>query len=208
MFIKNNQREHCTNIDNYLSCDSYLEFIINRIKHGEHWNAISSICKRIRKYTLVTTVLRTFVTLVALFEKSALFLLTATIAVLCLPIVLSISLVFAALNVICYLKSRQEITAWLGNPNGATVYITSGKFSCNCNNTCNSKRSQCSIPLFVRTAHAEAEQYTHPVILVCNGNFKALKWIGFNLLLVKPSCFFILKRYNLKNRNTVYVFVG
>ena len=193
----------------YFEYGSYLSFVIGRIRNGGVWSAVKNAYKHIRKYTLITAVLRTLVTVVALLEKSALLLLVLTVALFLLPLAI-IPMVFIIIgSIIGYFRMHRIVGEWLFGAERVTVYLTSedflGKGGMNFKVT--NENAFDTAPLFARCAMVEAGEYTHPVIVVCGGRFLTAKWEGFNLLKVKCHYFFILKKYYFAEKNVSYVVI-
>ncbi len=167
----------------YFKAKTYAGFVLGKIKNGELWNGISSIYKKIRKYTLISAIIRTAALIVSLLEKSALLLLFATSLLLLLPAILVIALVYVAVCGAKYFLWHKSVSAWLKNAERITVYLSSEKIFVR------------KPPLFLRVAAEEAADYSHPVIVLCKDAFTSVKWYSFNLLAVKPDYFFILKKF-------------
>lgn len=105
-----------------------------------------------------------------------------------------------------------SVRPWLDGAEKITVYITSERFYAAGSGkgigkpTADSMSTELSeMPLFARAAIAEAEEYDHPVIVVCRDPFCAAKWAGFNLLAIKCDYFYILRRYYFKDKNVTCV---
>ncbi len=165
----------------YFTAKTYAGFIFGKIKNGELWNGVSSIYKKIRKYTLISAIIRTAALVVSLLEKSALLLLFATSLLLLLPAILVIALIYVIVCGMKYFLWHKTVSAWLKNAEKITVYLSSEKIFVK------------KPPLFLRIAAEEASDYSHPVIVLCKDSFTSVKWYSLNLLAVKPDYFFILK---------------
>ena len=209
----------------YLRYGSYLEFAMGQVRNGGVWSAVKKAYGRIRKYTLITAVLKTVVTVVSLLEKSALLLLALTALLFLLPIAL-IPLISAVIfSVFKYFKMHGQVSEWLENAERITVYLTSAEFFCegerrretagwknrigyadNRGKTMQNDGNEVeNRSLFARCAMAEAEEYTHPVIAVCGDRFFVAKWGGFNLLVIKCDYFFILRKYYFKDKKVSFI---
>ena len=168
--------------DGYFSAKTYLGFIFGKLRRGETWSTATSIYKKIRKYTLISAILRTVTIIVSLLEKSALLLLFATSLLLLLPAILGIFLIYASVCALKYFLWHKTVGAWLKDAEEITVYLSSERVLVR------------HAPLFFRIARAEASEYTHPVIVTCSDPFASVKWYGINLLTVKPDYYFLLKK--------------
>ena len=196
----------------YLSSRNYAEFIVGRLKSGGVLGAIMRAYRKIRKYTLFTAIIRGITAVIALLEKSAILLLVFSSVFLLLPLALIPLTVLGAISIIGYFKMNGAVKSWISGAETVTVYITSesffeknffwkkGKLSPKCEAVDGAKS-----PLFVRCAYAEAEEYTHPVIVVCRDPFLVAKWAGFNILAVKCDYFFILRRFYFKQKRVSYL---
>ena len=179
----------------YFKSKTYAGFILGKVKKGELWRGIVSIYKKIRKYTLISAIIRTSALVVSLLEKSALLLLFATALLLLLPAILTLALIYVAVCGIKYFLWHKTVSEWLKNAENITVYLSSEKIFV--------KRP----PLFLRAAAEEASDYSHPVIVLCKDNFTSVKWYSLNLLAIKPDYFFILKKmfFSKKNAEMTYI---
>ena len=212
----------------YLDYGSYMEFALGQVRNGGVWSAVKKAYGRIRKYTLITAVLKTVVTVVSLLEKSALLLLALTALLFLLPIAL-VPLLFAVIcSVFKYFKMHKQVSEWLEKAERITVYLTSAEFfgegerqrvSNGQKNytepaeehgkiTVNDEKIAENRPLFARCAMAEAGEYTHPVIAVCRDRFFVAEWGGFNLLVIKCDYFFILRKYYFKDKKVSFIVIG
>lgn len=183
------------NKNDYFTAKTYVGFLFSKIKKGELWTMISSLYKNIRKYTLISAVIRTFAIIISLLEKSALLLLFATSLLLLFPAILSIAAIFAAICIAKYILWHKTVSAWLKSAEKLTVYLTSEKIF--------DKKT----PLFLRFACAEATEYDHPVIVLCSDPFASVKWYSLNLLAIKPDYYFLLKKmfFARKGLKTTYI---
>ncbi len=181
--------------EGYFKAKTYAGFIFGKIQKGELWRSISSLYKKIRKYTLISAIIRTAALIVSLLEKSALLLLFATALLLLLPAILALALIYVAVCGVKYFLWHKAVSEWLKNAENITVYLSSEKIFVK------------NPPLFLRAAAEEAADYSHPVIVLCRDNFTSVKWYSFNLLAIKPDYFFILKKmfFNKKSAKITYI---
>lgn len=167
--------------NDYFTSKTYLGFLFGKVKKGEPWRSASGLLKRIRKYTLISAIIRGTAVAVSLLEKSAVLLLFATSLLLLLPAILSIALIYAVICAVKYIMWHKAVSRWLKKAEKITVYLTSEKIFTQ------------KTPLFMRFAEIEADEYTHPVIALCSDSFASVKWYSLNLLAVKPDYYFLLK---------------
>ena len=177
----------------YLGKSNYAEFVIGRLRSRGIWRTVQRIYRRIRKYTLVTAILRSAVFVVGLLEKSAILLLAVSGIIIALPFVLVAALSVVAVSAVGYIRFSKELRTWISESERVTVYITSERLR---------GRGE---PLFVRMARAESEEYSHPVITVCGDRLGVARWLGFNLLAVRCDYFYILRRYMLRDKSVTYI---
>ncbi|MBQ9116211.1 MAG: hypothetical protein IJY04_04250 [Clostridia bacterium] len=202
----------------YLSSDSYAEFVFGRIKNGGLWSAVKRISKNVRKYTLLTAVIKTVALIVGLLEKSAILLLVFTGMVLMLPAFALVGAIFAVMSVIEYFRIGKTVRPWIEAAEKVTVYVTSdrfyppkkgGEWSEKAKRTAERAEAELAeMSLFARCAVMEAEKYEHPVIVVCSDGFTAAKWAGFNLLTVKCDYFYVLRKYYFGKKEVTYVILS
>ena len=186
---------HFKGINDYFSSKTYAGFIIGRIKKGGLWSTVSALYKNIRKYTLISAIIRTAALIVSLLEKSALLLLFATSLLLLLPALLFIATVFVAVSVTKYVFWHKTVSSWLKKAERVTVYLTSERIF------------DKNTPLFMRFACDEASEYDHPVIVMCSDPFASVRWYSLNLLAVKPDYYFLLKSlfFSKKGLNITFI---
>ena len=168
--------------DGYFTSKTYAGFVFGKLKRGETWVTAASLYKKIRKYTLISAVVRTLAIVISLLEKSALLLLFATSLLLLLPAIIGIFLIYASVCTVKYFLRHRSVREWLGSAEKITVYLSSERIFVR------------NPPLFVRIARTEASEYTHPVIILCSDPFASVKWYGINLLAVKPDYYFLIKK--------------
>ncbi len=181
--------------NDYFSSKSYLGYIFSKIKKGDLFTSILAIYKKIRKYTLISVIIRTTAITISLLEKSALLLLFASFILLLLPVFISFAAFFAVTCVVKYFLWKKTVTVWLKDANKITVYLSSERIFSD------------PSPLFMRFAGAEASEYDHPVIVLCSDPFLSVKWYSLNLLAIRPDYFFILKKYFFEKNpsNVIYI---
>lgn len=157
---------------------------------------ILELYARIKKFTLISAVIRISAIVLSLLEKSAVLLLMVTILLLILPAVIFAATVYAFISVTKYVFLHKEVSTWLNSSDKITVFITKRRVLSNKNTD-----------MFVRQAEEEAHEYDHPVILVCKDPIIAAKWYALNLLAIKTDYFFVLKRRYLEknNKKTTYI---
>lgn len=114
-------------VDEYFSSDSYPDYLLKRIKSCSPWVTAIKIYKKLKKYTLVTAIVRAAAGVIALLEKSAILLFT--VALLSLPVGLLLSVIWLTANTISFLRMRNEISAWIKAADRITVYVTSEHIS-------------------------------------------------------------------------------
>ena len=205
----------------YLSARNYAEFLLTRLKNGGALGAVLRVYKKIRKYTLFTAVIRGVAAVIALLEKSAILLLFFSAFFLALPLMLIPLTVCAVISIIGYFRMNDAVKSWILGAERVTVYVTSERFferekargergRRRRDGTVTNGRAETEAerfarrPLFARCATVEAEEYTHPVIVVCSDPFLVARWAGFNLLAVKCDYFFILRRFYFSKTNVSY----
>ena len=179
------------NENDYFRPNVYLQFLANKIKRGDFWKSLVSIYKKIRKFTLISGIIRALGILVALLEKSALLLLAFTFIILFLPLVFTVILIYFGICFFKHLRQRKELEKWIRKDGEITVYITKERILSG-----DTKR------LFLRMAKAQALNRTSPIIIVCNDLFINTKWYAENILAVKTEYFFILRR-NILDKNAL-----
>lgn len=205
---------------NYLSSETYAEYLWRRLKSGGVLIFFMRLYKKIRKYTLITAIIRGMAFVIGLLEKSAILLLIFSAFLLLLPIALIPLTVAMAVSVFLYFRLNGAVKPWISQAESVTVYITSERFFDGvtkekrcfyeirknaCDGTLSDERQGSEAPLFVRCAFSEAEEYTHPVIVVCSDPFLVARWAGFNLLAVKCDYFFILRRFYFNKKRVSYL---
>lgn len=183
--------------DEYFRPKTYLGYVVTRMRRGEVWRTLAAIYSKIRKYTFISSLIRTFGLIITLLEKSAVLLLLVTVILFTFPVIIAAFIVYALVCVSKYFIIRKSISAWLSDAEKITVFITkSSIFSNSAEN------------LFMRHAKYEASLFTHPVIVLCKDRFIAAKWYSLNLLAIKPDYYFFLRRSQLdKNRAKITVIV-
>lgn len=184
------------NSDNYFSHRNYLSFLWQKIRSGDLWKAAVSIFGSIRKYTLISGIIRAFVFIVTLLEKSAVLLLIFTCIILIFPVIILLAIIYFGVCTVKFFSLRKTIAKWLVTDMPVTVFVTKERVF-----------SDSSDKLFLRMAKSEASQYTGPVIVVCTDHFIGAKWYSFNLLAVKTDYFFILKRHFIEKNHLVSTFI-
>ena len=168
------------------------------------------ILHKIRKYTLITAVIRGIAAVISLLEKSAVLLLFFSLILVLLPFALIPVTVCAVISIIGYFKMNGEVRRWITEADNVTVYITSerfferGSFFCGVGWGAQEEHEGGGL-LFARCAAFEAGEYTHPVIVVCGDPFLVARWAGLNLLLVKCDYFFILRRFYFNRKRVSYL---
>ena len=184
------------NSDEYFKPNNYASYLTAKFFKGDVGKAVVGIFAKIRKYTFISSIIRTAAFIIALLEKSAILLLLVTALILLLPIII---LCIAVYRIICRVKysyMNSKIREWLVTGEKVTVFITKERIFSNGRE-----------PLFLRQAKQEANEHSHPVIVVCTDPMIAGKWYSLNLLAIKTDYFFILKRKFLENngKNTTYI---
>lgn len=167
-----------------LYSSTYAGYLLRRLRNGGVWSTVTLVYKKIRKYALISGIVRYLAFVITLLEKSALLLLAVSSFFVLLPAIVIFAALFSAICVVRYLKLHKTVKSWLTGAKRATVYMTSEK--------CYGKTRN---PLFLRCAMAEAADYDHPVIVLCSDRIISAKWYSFNLLAVRPDYFFILKKH-------------
>lgn len=174
--------------DDYLRPKTYLGFLIKKITGGWLWRSVKNVYKKIRKYTVISGIIRAIGITVALLEKSAVLLLFTMILLLILPILLCFLIIYSLICVYKYISLHKNLREWLLGGQNLTVFITKSKLFSN------------ESALFLRNAMHEASALTHPVVVVCTDRFIAAKWVSLNLLAVKTDYFFVLKQFYIPKR--------
>jgi hypothetical protein len=181
------------NRNEYLKSKSFFGFLLSKIRSGEPWRVIASIFRGIRKYTLVSTIIKGVGIAVALLEKSAVLLLLFTCIILILPLIfIGVFLYYIA----CFFKHlsiKSGIRKWLVTEQPITVFIASEHVF-----------SASPDKMFLRAAKQQAATLTGPVILVCSDAILCAKWYALNLLAIRTDYFFILRR-NFIEKNSLKV---
>ena len=169
--------------DEYFRHRSFSGYALGRFLHGDLGRTVISVWKRIRKYTLISGIIKAVAITLTLLEKSALLLLVATGLLITLPIAATLFIIYGTACFIKFLTVSAEIGEWLGAGKLVTVFITKERvFS-------NDKQK-----LFVRDACEIAASKKNPVIIVCTDTVLASKWYSLNVLAVRAEIFFILRR--------------
>lgn len=184
------------NDNEYLKSGSYPVFLLNKIRRGDLWKYVLSVYKGVRKYTLISGIIRGIAFTVALLEKSAVLLLIFTCIILVLPIVLLSVLIYGLVCVIKHFSMRKSIKNWLSDENGVTVFITRERIFSNAPDK-----------LFLRYATLLAKKRSGPVIVVCADRFINAKWYSLNLLAVRTEYFFFLKRNFIEKKHLNSTFI-
>jgi len=181
--------------ETYFRASNYFGYLIHRLRSGGVWKTLTEIYKKLRKYTFISGIIKTFYLIMLLLEKSAILLLIVSSLILLMPLLLALLTIYVLLCLIKYARYNNEISAWIKNAEKITLYITSEKvFS-------GDKK------LFFRSALQEAGEYSHPVIVLCSDHFLSLKWYGLNLLGVRSDYFFIIKKHLLSNTNANVTYI-
>ncbi len=184
------------NAEDYFRHKTYFGFLAARSKNGGLIRFVSDLYAKIKKYTLISAVIKAFAFFITLLEKSAVLLLLAGSFFLVLPFVMVIAFSIASVNFFLCLKVNKTVRPWICQADKITVIITKEHVFSNKNKK-----------LFMRLAKAEAAEFTHPVIVVCKDGFLAAKWFSLNLLTVKTDYFFFLKRRYLRKSDAKICFV-
>ncbi len=166
---------------------TYVGYLIRRLRKGGVWNTVTTIYKKIRKYTLISGIVRYLALVVTLLEKSAILLLVVSSFFVLFPAMVIFAMLFSAVCLVRYLKLHKTVKSWIMGAKCASVYLTSEK--------CYGKTHN---PLFLRCAMDEAASYDHPVIILCSDRIISAKWYAFNLLTVRADYFFVLKKHYLR----------
>ena len=112
----------------YLSAGSYADYLLGRLKGGAVWRTVNKVYRRVRRYTLISSIVRAIVLLVGLLEKSAILLLLTTGALFLLPAVIIFALILALAGILTCLHMHRAVSAWIGGAERVTVYLTSDAF--------------------------------------------------------------------------------
>jgi len=171
------------NTDEYIRPKNYTGFLFIKIMRGGIGKAAIGIYKKIRKYTLISGIIRTVTIAVSLLEKSAVLLLFATVLVLTLPVLLAAFAVYRLICAVKYSVFKKQIHEWLISGEKIVVFITKERVFSNGDEK-----------LFMRQAANEASLYSYPVIVICADPIIAAKWYSLNLLAIKTDYFFVLKK--------------
>lgn len=181
--------------ENYFTSPGYISYTVKKLRQGGLWRSIYGMYKQIRKYTLISGIIKTFYFIMLLLEKSAVLLLLVSAMLFLLPIVIVATLLYSILCILKYLKHNGEIKNWLLNANKITVYLTNEKIFSN------------EQKLFLRVASSEAAEYSHPVIILCSDKFISLKWYGINLLGIRSDYFFVIKKHFLSKTPSIINYI-
>lgn len=210
----------------YLAADSYIAFAAERIRSGGALVRLMGALGRIRRYTLIATVLKVAGRAVALLERSALLLLIACAALALLPIAVVALVSWSAYGFFTIIRYRREISAWLSGAEEVSVYVTAGSFyglgarqrgkhrfvSREARRRAAGKSDgacrECELPLFARVAMLEAAKDRHAVMVVCGEGLGGVRWLGHDLLAVRLNCFYLLKRRYLDRKRVTYVILS
>ena len=184
------------NDNEYLKSRSYPIFLFNKIRRGDLWKYVLSVYKGVRKYTLISGIIRAIAITVALLEKSAVLLLIFTCIILVLPVVLLSFSIYVSVCIIKHFSMRKSIKKWLVTKQNVTVFITRESIF-----------SASNDKLFLRCAKLMASEYSAPVIVVCSDRFINAKWYSLNLLAVRTEYFFFLKRNFIEKKHLNSTFI-
>lgn len=184
------------NTDEYLRPKNYVGFLIAKFMHGGVGKAVIGIYKKIRKYTLISGIIRTAAIAVSLLEKSAVLLLLVTALILTLPALILAFVIYRLICVVNYALFKNQIHKWLILSEKIVVFITKERVF-----------STDEEKMFLRQAKQEAALYSYPVIVICNDPIIAAKWYSLNLLAIKTDYFFVLKRkyFEKYGNKTTYI---
>ena len=171
------------NSNEYFTPKSYIAFTVNKLRSGQLWKASVSIFEKIRKYTLISGIIRVFAFVISLLEKSALLLLVASAIFLIFPIAVSLALIYVSVCLFEHIRWNKKIRNWLVTGEPVTVFITDKKIFSKDENA-----------LFLRDAEQIASSHNGPVVIVCKDRFISAKWYSLNILAVKENYLFTIRR--------------
>ncbi len=180
--------------NDYISSQSYVGYIVKRIRRGGTWNLISSVAGYIKKASLISAIVRVSGIIFALLEKSALLLLVFSSLVILLPAIAVTGIITGVACLVKYALYHKKITAWLCGCEKIIIYLTSSHTSSN--------------PLFVRCAEIDAKIEYTKVIILCKGNFVAFCQYSDNILKIKPDYYFILKSLYLRKMSKKLIYIA
>ncbi len=174
--------------DDRLYSSTYIGYLIRKLRRGGLWNTVTSIYKKIRKYTFISGIIRTLAFIITLLEKSAILLLIVSSLFILFPAIALFAILFSAVCIFRYIELHKSVKSWITGAKHASVYLTAEK--------CYGKTRN---PLFLRCASEEASSFDHPVIVLCSDRIISAKWYGLNLLTVRPDYFFVLKKHYFRH---------
>ena len=183
--------------NDFLTFTTYRSYIIEKIKRGGIFNAVYSLYKKIRKFTIISAFLRTLTIIIAIVEKSAILLLVFSFFIVLLPAILIIATILSITCVAKYIYLHRSVNQWIKAANQITVFLTAEKVL-----------TASSSPLFLRMAEEEAASYDHPVVVLVVDRFISAKWYSLNILLVRADYFFLLKRFYFSQKNNSITYIG
>ncbi len=186
-----------TSSADYLRATTYIGYIVMKVRQGDLWNSILSLYKKIRRFTIISGIIRSAAFIIALLEKSAILLLFFSAFLILLPAALTAIIIIAAVRITKYLLWHKSVKCWLREAKRVTVYLSTEKIF-----------SNDKAPLFLRMAETEAAEYSHPVIILSSDRFSSVKWYSFNLLAVRPDYFFILRSYYFRHTSADFTFIA
>ena len=181
--------------ENYFTSSGYISYTLKRLRQGGLWRSVYGMYKQIRKYTLISGIIKTFYFILLLLEKSAVLLLLVSAMLFLLPITLIAALIYTILCIAKYIKHNTEIKNWLSSATKITVYLTGEKIFSD------------EPKLFLRAASSEAAEYSHPVIILCSDKFISLRWYGLNLLGIRSDYFFVIKKHFLSKTPSIINYI-
>lgn len=186
-----------TSSADYLRASTYFGYLAMKVRQGDLWNSIISLYKKIRRFTLISGIIKSVAFIIALLEKSAILLLFFSAFLILLPAALTAVIIITAFRLIKYMLWHKKIRNWIRGANRITVYLSTEKIF-----------SRQKTPLFLRMAEYEASEYDHPVIVLSKDRFNAVKWYSLNLLAVRADYFFILKSYYFRHSSSNFTFIA
>ncbi len=184
------------NTNEYFKFDSYAAFLTNKLKCGAIWQTLGSLFDKIRKYTFISGVVKALTFVISLLEKSAILLLLASVLFLTLPVIFAVIAVYLTLCFFVNASWNKKIENWITASETVTVFITKERlFSTN------------SDKMFLRAAKLKASDDGNPILIVCSDIFISAKWYSENILAIKESYFFAVKKKIIEknNLNSTYI---
>ena len=181
----------------YLRASTYFGYLAMRVKQGDLWNGIRSFYRKIRRFTLISGIIKSAAFIIALLEKSAILLLFFSAFLILLPAALGGILILTVIRLIKYMLWHKKILSWLRGASEITIYLSTEKIF-------NGNRT----PLFLRMAETEASKYEHPVIILSKDRFNSVKWYSLNLLAVRADYFFLLKSYYFRHSSSKFTYIA